>query len=45
MYKSFRLKEEAAAITGCGAMETETISKTRASLKSQMSRVNFLNLR
>jgi hypothetical protein len=45
MLKRFNSKEQekAAAIIGCGAMEAETISKTRASLKSHKSKENNFN--
>ena len=44
MIKHLNVREEASAIISCGAVEAETISKTRASLKSQKSKGNNFNL-
>ena len=43
MEKIFKV-EDAVAIIGCGAVEAETISKTRASLKSHTSKGNSLRI-
>ena len=44
MNKHFNVKEIAAALTGCGAMEAETILKTRVIPKIHKSRGNNVNL-
>ena len=44
MYREFKPIESATKNQNV-AVEPETISKNGASLKSQMSRVNFLNLK